>query len=375
MIIPGIFWLSNVQEILSFICVAESDAQQGVAPGMDEPGARELDWEAYERLVGIVKHDLDSLEYNIYHTWMLEVKKKLGKMVIPALIESQSLPGFITSDGSGRMFSRMIGMGGGSNQPAASMDDILNLLNKVWKCLKSYYMEESVMQQVVTELLKLIGTIAFNDLIMRRNFCSWKRGMSLTAYCWELTRAAMQIQYNITRIEGENPVYLALTIPEWCKAHDMPEGLLQLEHLMQATKLLQLKKVSIPIRSTRRELTVQATLGDIEILFDVCWILSPSQIQKLISQYHNADYEAPISPDILKAVAARVRPEDKNDQLLLQTEQDEVGPYQIPPPRDIAGLETCTWSRRSLANTVPRCPCLAQRPPHSPPGYVCRVMT
>ncbi|BEI98501.1 hypothetical protein CcaverHIS631_0308000 [Cutaneotrichosporon cavernicola] len=298
-IVPGIFWLSNVQEILSFICVAESDAQQGVAPGMDEPGARELDWEAYERLVGIVKHDLDSLEYNIYHTWMLEVKKKLGKMVIPALIESQSLPGFITSDGSGRMFSRMIGMGGGNNQPAASMDDILNLLNKVWKCLKSYYMEESVMQQVVTELLKLIGTIAFNDLIMRRNFCSWKR--------------AMQIQYNITRIE------------EWCKAHDMPEGLLQLEHLMQATKLLQLKK---------------ATLGDIEILFDVCWILSPSQIQKLISQYHNADYEAPISPDILKAVAARVRPEDKNDQLLLQTEQDEVGPYQIPPPRDIAGLET-----------------------------------
>ena len=43
----------------------------------------------------------------------------------------------------------------------------------------------------------------------------------------------MQIQYNITRIE------------EWCKSHDMPEGTLQLEHLMQATKLLQLKKVSL----------------------------------------------------------------------------------------------------------------------------------
>jgi len=42
----------------------------------------------------------------------------------------------------------------------------------------------------------------------------------------------MQIQYNITRVE------------EWCKSHDMPEGLLQLEHLVQATKLLQLKKVS-----------------------------------------------------------------------------------------------------------------------------------
>lgn len=57
---------------------------------------------------------------------------------------------------------------------------------------------------------------------------------------------------NITRLE------------EWCKSHDMPEGTLQLEHLMQATKLLQLKK---------------ASLADIEIIYDVCWMLTPTQIQ------------------------------------------------------------------------------------------------
>lgn len=82
-------------------------------------------------------------------------------------------------------------------------------------------------------------------------------------------------------------------------------------------------------------------MNDIEILFDVCWILSPSQIQKLISQYHNADYEAPISNEILKAVAARVKPEDKSDHLLLSPETEDVGPYQLPPPRDIGALETC----------------------------------
>ena len=32
-IIPGIFWLSNVHEMLSFICVAESDMLQGIGPG------------------------------------------------------------------------------------------------------------------------------------------------------------------------------------------------------------------------------------------------------------------------------------------------------------------------------------------------------
>jgi myosin-5 len=42
---------------------------------------------------------------------------------------------------------------------------------------------------------------------------------------------AMQIQYNITRLE------------EWLKANNLSEGTLSMESLMQATKLLQLKKV------------------------------------------------------------------------------------------------------------------------------------
>ncbi|KAI3610616.1 myosin 5 [Moniliophthora roreri] len=289
-IIPGIFWLSNVHEMLSFICVAESDMLQGIGPG-EENSVRPFDWNDYERLVSVVKHDLDSLEYNIYHTWMLETKKKLSKMVIPALIESQSLPGFTTSDGGGRLFNRLLNA---NSQPAFSMDDILNLLNKVWKSLKSYYMEESVVQQVVTELLKLIGVTSFNDLLMRRNFSSWKR--------------AMQIQYNITRIE------------EWCKSHDMPEGTLQLEHLMQATKLLQLKK---------------ATPADIEIIYDVCWMLSPMQIQRMCTNYYN-----PISPEILRVVASRVQANDRNDHLLLSPETEEVGPYELPLPREVSGLET-----------------------------------
>lgn len=158
--------------MLSFIFVAESDMLQGIGPG-EENAIRAFQWSDYERLVTVVKHDLDSLEYNIYHTWMLETKKKLSKMIIPALIESQSLPGFTSSEGTGRLFRLL----GSNAAPAYTMDDILNLLNKVWKSLRSFYMEESVVQQVVTELLKMIGVTSFNDLLMRRNFSSWKRGM------------------------------------------------------------------------------------------------------------------------------------------------------------------------------------------------------
>ena len=47
---------------------------------------------------------------------------------------------------------------------------------------------------------------------------------------------------------------------------------------------------------------------------------------------------------MFKSVAARVRPDDKSDHLLLPSETDDVGPYQLPPPREIAGLETCECS-------------------------------
>ena len=94
----------------------------------------------------------------------------------------------------------------------------------------------------------------------------------------------MQIQYNITRLE------------EWCKSHNMPEGTLQLEHLMQAAKLLQLKKVSdLPPCNAlfihRFFCFAQATPADIEIIYDVCWMLSPMQIQRMCTNYYVADYE------------------------------------------------------------------------------------
>ncbi|MDI1492427.1 MAG: Myosin type-2 heavy chain 1 [Ramalina farinacea] len=284
---PGAFWLSNVHEMLSFVFLAE-----------DWYEAQKTDNYEYDRLLEIVKHDLESLEFNIYHTWMKVLKKKLQKMIVPAIIESQSLPGFVTNENN-RFLGKLLNQ---NNTPAYSMDNLLSLLNNVFKAMKAYYLEDSIITQTLTELLKLVGVTAFNDLLMRRNFLSWKRGL--------------QINYNITRIE------------EWCKSHDMPEGTLQLEHLMQATKLLQLKK---------------ATLNDIEIIQDICWMLSPNQIQKLLNQYLVADYEQPINGDIMKAVASRVT--DQGDVLLLTAvDMEDSGPYEIADPRVITALETYTPS-------------------------------
>lgn len=38
-------------------------------------------------------------------------------------------------------------------------------------------------------------------------------------------------------------------------------------------------------------LAMQSTPADIEIIYDVCWMLTPTQIQRMCTNYYVADYE------------------------------------------------------------------------------------
>lgn len=87
-------------------------------------------------------------------------------------------------------------------------------------------------------------------------------------------------------------------------------------------------------------------------------MLTPTQIQRMCMNYYVADYEVrtvsmqhefeiadlfsqnPISPEILRVVASRVIANDRNDHLLLAPETEEAGPYELPLPREVSGLET-----------------------------------
>ncbi|KAI9244449.1 P-loop containing nucleoside triphosphate hydrolase protein [Sporodiniella umbellata] len=286
-ITPCAFWWTNTHELLSIITRAEPKFQKEMYQGGRAAGWREL-----ETQIRDVKYEFQCLEENIFHMIVKEMKKVYSKMVVPAIIETQSLPGFITNNSS-KFLSRFLPI---SNQPTYTMDDLLSFLNKAHRTMTCFMIETHVIQQTFGEVLEMTGTMPFNDLLMRKNFSSWKR--------------AMQIQYNITRVE------------EWCKGHEILESELQLEHLVQATKLLQFKK---------------ASLEDIENIYDICWILTPTQVQKLISQYHVADYESPVPSDILRAVAARVVAGDPKDVLLLDSVPMDATDihFQIPDPRDI----------------------------------------
>ena len=208
-----------------------------------------------ERALDRVRHDLDYLLIEIYHGWVKELKKRLNNMIVPAVIENQSLPGYICKQ-SGGIFARL---GYTPTTATFSIEQLLNFLSKLAKTMRCYYMEDTMARQLLTELVRVIGVSGFNHILVRKNFLTWKRGV--------------QIQYNVSRLE------------EWCTSNGISEGevecnssdaasptlvvfskylylcgrlstlaTLHLQQLLQAAKLLTLNKTSPQ---------------DIETIFDV----------------------------------------------------------------------------------------------------------
>lgn len=261
----GAYWLTNTHELYSFVSYAQStvSANEEVAKTMGDE-----DYNMFLKLIADAKEDFESLSYNVYNIWMKRVMSILEKKVISAVVLGQSLPGFISQDAS-PLISKMF-----QKEPKYKMDDILTFFNNVYWAMKSYYFESFVMDTVIIELLKFVDACCFNDLIMRRNFLSWKRGL--------------QLNYNVMRLD------------EWCKSHGIADALVYLSHLFQVSKLLQLRK---------------NTPEDIDIIYEICHNLKPVQIQKLFQLYHVADYEIPIAPSITEGLANKVRSSGQTDFL------------------------------------------------------------
>ncbi|ORX55940.1 myosin-2 [Piromyces finnis] len=278
------FWLSNSYELL---CVIKTIMVR-------DPYSNAENSNSYI-IMEKISNDIELLIVEIYFTWLKELKKELNVMIVPAVIESQCLKEYIIrNDG---IWNRIKG----TTNPQYSIEQLLTYLSKISKLLKLYYMEESIATQILSHLVKLIGINSFNHLIMRKNFCSWKRGV--------------QIQYNVNQIEV------------WCDTHQVQEGFMHMEYLIQAAKLLQLSKISV-------EEIVNAA--------EICYLLNTTQIKKFLSIYQPLEYENPVPTEVIQSIGSQDI-KNQTENLLLNIEDNEfnnptpilINDYeQVELPRD-----------------------------------------
>ena len=315
-LIPGgAFWLTNVRELYSFVVYAEKTIlhDDSYIDGIDDAEFKE-----YLKLIADLRDDFEALSYNVYNLWVKKLEKDLEKKIVPAVVLSQSLPGFVSSENN-NLLPKFFNSG----SPTYKMDDILTSLNNIYWSLKNYHVEAEIFTSITTTLLKFIDAVAFNDIIMRKNFLSWKRGL--------------QLHYNVTRLE------------EWCKGHHIAVGPDCLKHIMQVAKLLQIKK---------------ATVEDIDIVFEVCSALKPVQIQKLLTLYAIADYETPFPENISKYLAQKVKNSGEEENSGSKASNKPVflpsnsGPFKDPyatlPTREFGKIEAYipTWLNLPITKQI-----------------------
>jgi myosin-5 len=159
------FWLSNNYELMSIIKPMRAHLPSPTHSSQD-------DEHSASAVLATTQNELGQVFDDILQGWMREFKKKLSNMIVPAVIENQSLPGYICNQNAG-LWSQWTSQ---VTSTTFTINQLLNFLNKLCKTLSSYYVPEAIANQILTELIRFIGVSAFNHLLVRKNFCTWKRG-------------------------------------------------------------------------------------------------------------------------------------------------------------------------------------------------------
>ncbi|KAI8617042.1 P-loop containing nucleoside triphosphate hydrolase protein [Chytriomyces sp. MP71] len=270
------FWLSNCFELS---CISKFLHTQ-----MEARYRTEFEGSETELLLKKVQRDLSTIMTDIYSGWIKVLKRRLSNMIIPAVVENQSLPAYMNKQ-VGASWSKMGKTPGGTQ---FKIEQLLNFLTKLSKTLRCYYMNEFISSQILSELVRVIGVSAFNHLLVRKNFCTWKRGM--------------QLQHNAQRLD------------EWCQTQNIPQATAHLQPFLQASKLLILMK-SPP--------------KDADIVFKECFLLNPTQIKKLLSLYYAADFDSPLPPQLLSAVSSHESNDDGSGDIL-SLDSENVADFMEP---------------------------------------------
>ncbi|KAI5718008.1 hypothetical protein M8J77_014902 [Diaphorina citri] len=209
----------------------------------------------------------------IYQAVVRFMEEKINSIVIPAILEFESIP--VMSSGKPSRLGR-------SESVGSSPGDLQALLMSFYKLLVLHGIDMEIINQVFKQLYYYIGASSLNNLLLRKELCHWTRGM--------------QIRYNLSHLE------------QFTRDNKMADGEIneQLSPLIQASQLLQARK----------------TQEDVNTVCEMCNKMSTNQIIKLLNLYTPADdYEERISQSFIHLIQEKLkeRPQSEQSTLLMDT--------------------------------------------------------
>ncbi|XP_017262666.1 unconventional myosin-Vb [Kryptolebias marmoratus] len=240
-----------------------------------------------------------------YQQLLFITEARLQKLIVPALLESETIAGLSGSAvklGASRKRAGSIPRPVGGDAP--TMAPVLRELEGLHAALTQQALPLSLTEQAFRQLSHFICACALNNLLLRKDMCSWSRGM--------------QIRYNVSLLE------------ECLRSRGLQAGgaVATLEPLIQATQLLQVGK---------------KTDADARAIVQTCTALSSKQIVKILTVYSpHSDLDEKVSLNFIRTVQELLKgaSDSQPPQLLMDVRRvfPVTFPYSPPPAISAEGL-------------------------------------
>ncbi|XP_068597998.1 unconventional myosin-Va [Brachionichthys hirsutus] len=285
------FWLANTCRFLH--CLKQYSGDEAF---MKHNTARQNDHCLSNFDLAEYRQVISDLAIQIYQQLIKCMENILQPMIVSGMLEHETIQGVsgVKPTGLRKRTSSI------ADEGTYTLDSILRQLNAFHSTMCQHGTDPELIKQVVKQQFYIIGAVTLNNLLLRKDMCSWSKGM--------------QIRYNVSQLE------------EWLR----DKGLMTcgaketLEPLIQAAQLLQVKK---------------KTDEDAEAICSMCLALTTAQIVKVLNLYTPVnEFEERVSATFMRTIQTRLRDRCDSIQLLMDTKM--IYPVTFPFNPSSLALET-----------------------------------
>ncbi|KAJ8391649.1 hypothetical protein AAFF_G00087900 [Aldrovandia affinis] len=268
------FWLSNTYHLLN--CLKQYSGEEEFvkhnSPRQNKNCLQNFDLSEHRQV-------FSDLAIRIYHQFVTIMEKTLTPMIVPGMLEHESLQGISSMKPTGfRKRSASVY----EDAEGHTVSSILQQLGHVHGALSQHGAHPELVMQVVKQQLFLVGAATLNSILLRKDMCSCRKGM--------------QIRCNISYLE------------EWLKEKEIQHfnAMDTMAPLSQAAWLLQVNK---------------STDEDAKEISEKCTELNPVQIVKILNSYTPIDdFEKRVAPSFVRKVQSLLQDRRGSTQLMLDAQ-------------------------------------------------------
>ncbi|XP_049577988.1 unconventional myosin-Vc isoform X2 [Syngnathus scovelli] len=265
------FWLSNMYQLLNCLkqYSGEEEFSKQSTPRQLSNCLQNFDLSDHQQVVS-------DLAICIYHQFISAMERALTPAIVPGMLEHESLQGISSMKPRG-----FINRSSKNNQDTETytITFIIQRLSHFYTSMTQHGTEPHIVKQVVKQLLFHIGATTLNNLLLRKDMCSCRKGM--------------QIRCNISYLE------------EWLQEKDLQNYHLidTLKPLTEAAWLLQVSKF---------------TDDDAKAITETCVELNTVQIVKILNSYTPMDaFEKRVASSFVRKVQSLRQDHDSSAQLMM----------------------------------------------------------